>query len=79
MTEDSPNFKSNLHLLTGGKLSVQDYRLALLIKCGVTPTQLISLLGRTKGTISYRRETLCYRVFEEKLGSKVIDGIIRLL
>lgn len=79
VTESSPNFKSNLHLLTGGKLSVQDYRLALLIKCGVTPTQLISLLGRTKGTISYRRETLCYRVFEEKLGSKVIDGIIRLL
>ena len=77
--DSSPNFKSNLHLLTGGKLSVQDYRLALLIKCGVTPTQLISLLGRTKGTISYRRETLCYRVFEEKLGSKVIDGIIRLL
>ena len=79
VTESSPNFKSNLHLLTGGNLSVQDYRLALLIKCGVTPTQLISLLGRTKGTISYRRETLCYRVFEEKLGSKVIDGIIRLL
>ncbi|MDE6553235.1 MAG: hypothetical protein K2K98_09810 [Muribaculaceae bacterium] len=79
VTESSPNFKSNLHLLTGGSLSVQDYRLALLIKCGVTPTQLISLLGRTKGTISYRRETLCYRVFEEKLGSKVIDGIIRLL
>lgn len=79
VTENSPNFKSNLQLLTGGKLSVQDYRLALLIKCGVTPTQLISLLGRTKGTISYRRETLCYRVFEEKLGSKVIDGIIRLL
>ena len=77
--DSSPNFKSNLHLLTGGKLSAQDYRLALLIKCGVTPTQLISLLGRTKGTISYRRETLCYRVFEEKLGSKVIDGIIRLL
>ncbi len=79
VTECSPNFKSNLHLLTGGNLSVQDYRLALLIKCGVTPTQLVSLLGRTKGTISYRREALCYRVFEEKLGSKVIDGIIRLL
>lgn len=79
VTESSPNFKSNLNLLTGGKLSVQDYRLALLIKCGATPTQLISLLGRTKGTISYRRETLCYRVFEEKLGSKVIDSIIRLL
>ncbi len=79
VTDSSPNFKSNLHLLTGGNLSVQDYRLALLIKCGVTPTQLVSLLGRTKGTISYRREALCYRVFEEKLGSKVIDGIIRLL
>lgn len=75
----SPNFKYNLQLLTGGNLSAQDYRLALLIKCGVTPTQLISLLGRTKGTVSYRREALCYKVFDQKLGSKVIDGIIRLL
>lgn len=77
--ECSPNFKYNLQLLTGGNLSSQDYRLALLIKCGVTPTQMISLLGRTKGTVSYRREALCYKVFDQKLGSKVIDGIIRLL
>lgn len=77
--ECSPNFKYNLQLLTGGNLSFQDYRLALLIKCGITPTQMISLLGRTKGTVSYRREALCYKVFDQKLGSKVIDGIIRLL
>lgn len=77
--ECSPNFKYNLQLLTGGNLSSQDYRLALLIKCGITPTQMISLLGRTKGTVSYRREALCYKVFDQKLGSKVIDGIIRLL
>lgn len=77
--ESSPKFKSNLQLLTGGNLSTQDYRLALLIKCGVTPTQMISLLGRTKGTVSYRREALCYKVFDQKLGTKVIDGIIRLL
>lgn len=77
--DSSPNFKYNLQLLTGGNLSAQDYRLALLIKCGVTPTQMISLLGRTKGTVSYRREALCYKVFDQKLGSKVIDGIIRLL
>ena len=75
----SPNFKYNLQLLTGGNLSSQDYRLALLIKCGITPTQMISLLGRTKGTVSYRREALCYKVFDQKLGSKVTDGIIRLL
>lgn len=77
--ESSPNFKYNLQLLTGGNLSSQDYHMALLIKCGITPTQMISLLGRTKGTVSYRREALCYKVFDQKLGSKVIDGIIRLL
>lgn len=77
--ESSPNFKYNLQLLTGGNLSSQDYRMALLIKCGITPTQMIFLLGRTKGTVSYRREALCYKVFDQKLGSKVIDGIIRLL
>jgi hypothetical protein len=77
--KSSTEFKHRLQLLTGGKLKTDDYHLALLIKCGVTPTQLIPLIGKTKGTISYRREMLCYRIFGEKLGAKVMDDIIRLL
>jgi tetratricopeptide (TPR) repeat protein len=75
----SQNFKSRLMLLTNGKLTADDYRIALLIKCGVTPTQLTKLIGRTKGTVSYKRSMLCMRIFDQKLGAKIIDDIIRLL
>lgn len=73
------NFKHHLLLLTGGKLKDTSYHIAILIKCGVTPTQMTHLMGRTKGTISYRRESLCRQIFGENLGVKVFDGIIASL
>lgn len=79
VTKCSPKFKANLQLLVGGKMNSFDLHTALLIKCGVTPTNMAILLNRTKGTISSRRESLSLRIFGEKKGSKVIDGIIRLL
>lgn len=75
----SPNFRANLRLLVGGKLTSYDLHTSILIKCGVTPTQMTTLFCRSKGTIVSRRESLCFRVFDEKLGTKVIDGVIRLL
>jgi hypothetical protein len=75
----SPDFKINLKLLTDGKLSLSDFRTALLIRCGITPSELSILFGRSKGAISSRRESLCYKVFDENLGVKTIDDIIRLL
>lgn len=77
--ECSPNFKTNLLLLTNGKLTSQDLKMAYLIKCGVLPSQMTALLGRTKGTISSRRESICLKVFDKNMGVKVIDGIIRSL
>ncbi len=77
--EASKDFKYHLQLLTGGKLKPSDYHIALLIKCGISPTHMSILVGRTKGTISYRREALCEKVFGQKLGVKVIDDIIRAL
>lgn len=76
VTKCSANFKYHLQLLTGGKLKDTDYHIALLIKCGITPTQMTFLIGKTKGTISYRRESLCLRIFDKKLGSKTFDNII---
>lgn len=75
----SPNFKTNLQLLVGGKLTMNDLQTSILIKCGVTPTQMTILLNRAKGTIASRRESLGLRVFDQKTATKVIDGIIRLL
>lgn len=75
----SPNFKTNLHLLTGGHLSAPYYHTALLIKCHFPTKDMAALLQKTKGTVVSRRETLCQKVFGENKGVKIIDGIIRHL
>ena len=75
----SPKFKSGLYLLAGERLKDDAYHMALLIKCGMTPTELTVLVGRSKGAVSSRRGYLCETIFGEKLGAKVMDDIIRLL
>lgn len=75
----SPDFKVNLHLLTGKKMTSTDYQTAILIRYGITPSQMALLLNRTKTTIASRRESLCMRIFGENLGTKAIDGIILLI
>lgn len=75
----SAEFKSRLYLLTGDKLKGDAYHMALLIKCGITPTELTVLVGRSKGAVSSRRGYICEMIFGEKLGAKVMDDIIRLL
>ena len=74
-----PNFQYRMQLLCGGNLKTADYHIALLIKCGITPTQMSFLMGRTKGTISYRREALSIKIFDQKLGVRTIDNIIKAL
>lgn len=75
----SKDFKQNLRLLTGYNLSTTDFHMALLVKCCVTPTQMVTLIGKAKGTISSRRASLCFKVFDKKMGVQVIDNIIRRL
>lgn len=77
--KSSPNFKSNLNLLTSGSLTTLEYQTALLVKCGISPGKMKSLYGRSHGAISSRRELMCEKALGEKLGTKVIDAIIRLL
>lgn len=75
----SPEFKSRLYLLTGERMKDDLYHMALLIKCGVSPTEMQTLIGRSKGAISSRRGYICEKIFGQKLGAKVMDDIIRLL
>lgn len=77
--KSSPNFKKNLQLLTQSRLTSIDLHTALLIKCQINPTDMTILLSKSKGAIVSRRESLCFKVFDKKLGTRVIDGIIRLL
>lgn len=77
--KSSPQFKENLKLLTQSRLTTIDLHTALLIKCHILPSQMAVLLSKSKGAIVSRRESLCVKIFGEKKGTKVIDGIIRLL
>ena len=79
VTTVSPEFKKRLQLLTGGNLKRADLHVALLIKCGISPTKMAKLTGRAKSTISTRREAMCMKIFDEKRNSQILDEIIRLL
>lgn len=73
----SPNFDRRLFLLADGKVKPADYRIILLIKCGVTPTQLCTLVSRTKGTLSYRRKMLGIRLTDDdEINPGMIDNLI---
>lgn len=75
----SGDFMEHLHLLAGGRLNNQDVDMAMLIKCGFTPSQVSILLARSKGTITYRRDVLSKKIFNQKMGTKELDNLIRLL
>jgi len=75
----SPEFKSTLYRLSNETLSNQDYQLAALIRLGIQPAQVAALLGRVKGTISYRRKHLCIKLFHGDVDVSDMDNIIRLL
>lgn len=74
----SPHFKTNLALLLGN-LSDNDYHTAMLIRAGMTPTEIATLFARTKGTISRNRQRMCERIFDRKLSNTMFDNIIRTL
>jgi tetratricopeptide (TPR) repeat protein len=75
----SPNFENKLHLLIGGNIKQHEMQTIILIKCGVTPTQMSYLLGKTKGSISSRRESLGVKLLGEKYNLKAVDLVIRSL
>lgn len=77
--KSSPEFKHRLQILMGGKMKPSDFHLALLSKCGISSTNISTLIGRAKSTIVYRKDSLSFKIFGEKMGPGVIDDIIHLL
>lgn len=75
----APMFIERLNILTGGKLKTKDLQTALLIKCGISHSQMSIIFGRTKGTISQRKETLSKKLFGNKVEMTILEQIIRLL
>lgn len=79
IVEASPNFDRRLQLLSPGKIKTDAYRIMLLIKCGVTPTQLCVLIGRAKGTLSTRRRILGLRFTDSEISPTMFDNLIYAL
>lgn len=77
--EASPNFDRRLQLLSPGKIKTDAYRIMLLIKCGVTPTQLCVLIGRAKGTLSTCRRILGLRFTDSEISPTMFDNLIYAL
>jgi hypothetical protein len=75
----SPNFDRRLQLLSPGKIKTDAYRIMLLIKCGVTPTQLCVLIGRTKGALSSRRRILGLKFTDSEISAAMFDNLIYAL
>lgn len=69
----SPHFKRNLILLGGKKISKMYYRMALLMKCGCSPSQIATITGRARSAISWRRSVLT-----DILGADPFDIIVLL-
>ena len=77
--QDSPDFETNLRLLMGGNIKHHELQTIILIRCGITPSQMAPMLGKAKGSISSRRESLSFKIFGEKTNQKNIDAVIRSL
>lgn len=75
----SPDFKKTLTTLMNGKETQNDIETCLLIKCGIGPTGMSILLGKSPGAIVSRRDNISQKIFDEKIGTKLTDIVIRLL
>ena len=76
ISKASPDFDERVRLLSGGRPKDLGYRLMLLIKCGVTPTQLCFLVGKTKGTLSYQRRMFGLQWLDREIDPRMIDNLI---
>lgn len=75
----SPLFQERIRLLSEENLKDEDLHLAMLIKSGFTPTQIATLLSKTKGAITYKRKKLCLNVLGKDISTVNLDAIIRSL
>ena len=83
LTDDAeriyPNLRITLDRLSGGRMTVQEWRLALLIKLGLSPNQCAVIMAMSPGSITYHRNKLAEKLFSEKSYCRELDSIIYLL
>lgn len=74
-----PEFKNRFTLLTLGDEKVNEYRLALLTKCGFGPTDISKLMHVTPQTISYRKKIFCKELFSDQIDIADFQNAIGLI
>lgn len=74
-----PDFKNKLQFLIGGKLDSLDWKMALLTKYGVSQSEMVSIINKTKSTVSYRKKNLGVKLLGVVVPSKELDNILRIL
>lgn len=72
-----PNLMSNLRLLVRDKLYQADIQTVIMIKCGLTPSQMAIALGRSKSTVVSRRKSLGQKIFDTEVDTEFIDKVIK--
>lgn len=75
----SPNLKNIIKILAGRKLTEIDLRTLLLIRCGISPTNMSLLCQRERGSINSRRKVLSNKLFGKDMDIARFDKIIRII
>lgn len=75
----SPNLKNTIKILAGRKLTQTDLKTLLLIRCGISPTNMSLLCQRERGSINSRRKVLSSKLFGKDMDIARFDKIIRII
>ncbi len=75
----SPNLKNIIKILAGRKLTEIDLKTLLLIRCGISPTNMSLLCQRERGSINSRRKVLSNKLFGKDMDIARFDKIIRII
>lgn len=73
----SPDFKNIL--INKCKLSDFEFQVCMLVKCNMTPTEIMTLTHKSKSAISSVRNRMYYKIFNKKGSTTDFDNFIRQL
>lgn len=76
---DNEMFLTNLTLLLNRPLKDIEYCIVLMLKCGISVSDIAIVLKRNKGTISYHRKEMGKSVFKKPVPASYIDPVIKIL
>ena len=75
----APDFIDNLYFLSESSITENDRRTALLLRAGITPTEMSILFALSKGAVGSRRTSLSLRLFDTKLSPKRLSAALSML